>query len=148
MWSPAVCFAPKDYRVSFIIPKCWTFCPPLFFPSVLTEAILTHQALQICSLHLTSNVTHLSPSYCSSLCAFTPHSLYHCIIYLFYSPSAPKLCQPTIPPTPCALTALSLDGSSSSKAVTMMDCWLPQPLPLPFTLSRSALAVKALTRCQ
>lgn len=79
------------------------------------------------------------------LCVLLPHSII-VSIYLFYSPSAPKLCHPTIPPTPCALTALSLDGRSSSKAVTMMDCRLPQPLPLPFSLFCSALAVKALTR--
>lgn len=77
----------------------------------------------------------LSIFFLLSLC-FLPHV--HSIIvsiYLSYSPSAPKLCHPTIPPTPCALTALSLDGSSSSKAVTVMDCRLPQPLPLRLAFS-------------
>lgn len=61
----------------------------LFFPAVLAEAILSRQALQICSLHLTSDVT---PPPCVLL---PPCSLHHCIIYLFYSPSAPKLCHPS-----------------------------------------------------
>lgn len=42
-------------------------------------------------------------------------------IYLFYSRSAPWSFHPSVPPTPCALTALSLYSSSGSKAVTMMD---------------------------
>lgn len=134
---------PKDYiGVSSLHP---VFKNSYDFPPVVAEDIPFSQASQICLLRLTSSVTHLSPSCSSSLCAFTPHSLHHCI----HLSVLLSLCShPTIPPTPCVLTALSLDGSSSSKAVTMMDCPLPHPLPLPLplALSRSALAVKALTR--
>lgn len=87
-------------------------------------------------------------------CFYPLSSLYHCIHLSILLPSAPRPFHPSIPPTPCALTALSLDGSSSSKAVTMMDYRLPHPFapPLPlslhFALPRSALAIKALTRSQ
>lgn len=72
------------------------------------------------SLHLTPPLSVLLPRVHSIIVS----------IHLFYSPSAPKPCRPPVPPTPRALTALSLDGSSSSKAVTMMDCRLPPNLPL------------------
>lgn len=73
--------------------KCLTNAlPPLFFAPVIGEAIPSNQAL-ICSLHLTSNVTHLSPSYSSSLCAFTPRSLHHCI----HSSLLLSLCSKALP---------------------------------------------------
>lgn len=81
-------------------------------------------------LQMSLTSLHLIPPVCVLLLLFTP-SLYPFICF-----TLPLHQSSAIPPAPCALTALSLDGSSSSEAVTMMDCRLPQPLPppLPFAL--------------
>lgn len=93
---------------------------------------------------------HWSPSISLllPLCFYPPVHSIIVSIYLCYSSSAPQPFHPSIPPTPCVLTALSLDGSSGSKAVTMMDYQLPHPFPLPLSLPHSALAIKALTHCR
>lgn len=67
------------------------------------------------------NPSLLLPSSSPADLIHTVHSIISSIC-LFYS--APALCPPlppSIPPAPCALTALSFDGGSSSKAVTMID---------------------------
>lgn len=116
--TPSVLFLNSGSSLHLNVQQQRALLPsPLFFPPVFCEATC-HSPLSILLL--------LSVSF--------PPSLLHSIIvsiYLFYSPSAAKLCRPSIPPTPCALTALSLDGSSSSKAVTMMDCRLPPTSPSP-----------------